>query len=96
MAQIQLTVCDVDKTELGKETQHYTINTPGGRSELDLCVDHAKPIEAILEQVYGGKVPHPNAPAKKTAAKKTTTPRRTRGAKVVSLEEIERMKAEQS
>lgn len=91
MAQIQLTVCDVDKSELGKETQHYTINTPGGRSELDLCVDHAKPIEQILDQVYGGMVPHP-APVKKTTAKKTSTPRRRGTAKVVSLEAIEAMK----
>ncbi|QMP84574.1 hypothetical protein KGG93_gp29 [Streptomyces phage Endor2] len=93
MAQIQLTVCDVDKTEFGKETQHYTINTPGGRSELDLCVDHAQPIEQILEVVYGGKVPHPTAPAKKaTAPKKTAAPRRRGSAKIMTLEEIEAMK----
>ncbi|QMP84544.1 hypothetical protein HUN43_00028 [Streptomyces phage Endor1] len=91
MAQIQLTVCDMDRTELGKETQHYTVTTPAGRSELDLCVDHAAPIESILTTVYKGQVAHP-APVKKTTAKKTSTPRRRAGAKVVSLEEIEAMK----
>ncbi|WJN63361.1 hypothetical protein [Streptomyces phage phiScoe55] len=95
MAQIQLTVCDIDKTEYGKETQHYSVTTPAGRSELDLCKDHAAPIEAILDQVYGGQVAHPTVtPVKKAApAKKAaTTPRRRGAAKIVSLEEIEAMK----
>ncbi|WJN62808.1 hypothetical protein [Streptomyces phage phiScoe2] len=91
MAKIQLVVCDMDRNELGKETAHYTVTTPDGRNELDLCKDHAKPIEAILAKVYGGEVAHP-APAVKTAAKKTTSPRRRSGAKVMTLEEIEAMK----
>ncbi|WJN62960.1 hypothetical protein [Streptomyces phage phiScoe25] len=96
MAKIQLTVCDMDRTELTKETKHYTVNTPEGRSELDLCEDHAAPIEQLLKAVYGDTVPHPHikAPAKKAAAKKTTsTPRRRGTAKIVSLEEIEAMKS---
>lgn len=91
MAKIQLVVCDMDNSELGKETQHYTVTTPSGRSELDLCKDHAKPIEAILGQVYGDRVAHP-APATKAAAKKTSTPRRRGASKVVTLEEIAAMK----
>ncbi|WJN63282.1 hypothetical protein [Streptomyces phage phiScoe54] len=96
MAQIQLTVCDMDRTEYGKETAHYSVTTPAGRVELDLCVDHAKPIEDIIDKVYGGEPIHKPTPAKKATAKKTTTPRRPRGAKIVSLEEIEAMKAGQS
>ncbi|APC43271.1 hypothetical protein Joe_31 [Streptomyces phage Joe] len=92
MAKIQLTVCDLDPSELGKETQHYTVTTPAGRSELDLCKDHSEPIESLLKQAYGDRVAHP-APAKKAAAKKTTTPRRrTSGSKIMTLEEIEAMK----
>lgn len=93
MAQIKVTVCDIDPTELGKPTTHYTITRDGERSELDLCKNHAGPIESLLDQLYAeqGQTPKP-VPARKTAAKKTSTPRRRSTSKVVSLEEIEAMK----
>ncbi|WJN63205.1 hypothetical protein [Streptomyces phage phiScoe45] len=98
MAQIQVTVCDIDPTEIGKETTHYTITRDGERSELDLCKDHGNAIETLLDQLYAVQSARPKvvkaAPAKPrvAAAKKTSTPRRRGSAKIVSLEEIEAMK----
>jgi hypothetical protein len=87
---VQVTVCDLDPTEIGKPTMHYTITRDGERSELDLCQDHAGPIETVLFQSdpSGADI----KPVKKAAAKKTTTPRRRSSAKVVSLEDIEKLK----
>ncbi|WLW38506.1 hypothetical protein [Streptomyces phage Vanseggelen] len=95
MAQIQVTVCDIDPTEIGKATTHYTITRDGERSELDLCKDHGNPIETLLDQLYAvqSSRPQPVAPAKKATAKKTSAPRRrSASSKVVSLADIEAMK----
>ncbi|WJN63439.1 hypothetical protein [Streptomyces phage phiScoe56] len=96
MAQIKVTVCDIDPTELGKPTTHYTISRDGERSELDLCKDHAGPIETLLDQLYvvqDKAIKATPTPIRKAAAKKTTSsPRRRGSAKIVSLEEIEAMK----
>ncbi|WJN62652.1 hypothetical protein [Streptomyces phage phiScoe10] len=92
---MQVTVCDMDPTEIGKPTTHYTITRDGERSEFDLCKDHGGPIETVLDKAYAAEQSRAStskaAPVKKTAAKKTSTPRRQR-AKVMTLEEIEALK----
>jgi hypothetical protein len=92
MAQIKVTVCDIDPTEVGKPTTRYTITRDGDRSEMDLCKDHASPIETLLYNVdkTGEKIKA--VPVKRTPAKKAAPTRRRGTAKVVSLEEIEAMK----
>jgi hypothetical protein len=89
---VQVTVCDMDPTEVGKATMHYTITRDGERTEMDLCKDHAGPIETLLFKLDESPAGITPQPVKKTAAKKTTTPRRRSTAKVVSLEDIEKLK----
>ncbi len=47
MARKQVVVCDVCEA-VGKPTTRYRITREGQRFEVDLCVDHAKRIEALL------------------------------------------------
>lgn len=99
---LQVTACDIDQKFPAKT---YTITASDGRSiSKDLCEEHAEPFEEWLEEAELGEekaetAPEPEpqpakrAPAKKApAAKKTTTPRRR--PKIVTLDEIERRKAE--
>ena len=95
---IEVTVCNVCQ-EVGKPVEQYVVGRLGAPVELDLCADHAAPIEAPIEALLGGQpkgagsrtpAKARKAPAKKAAAKKAA-PRR-RGTKVVSIEEIEAMK----
>jgi hypothetical protein len=96
MAQIKVTVCDIDPTEVGKPTTHYTITRDGDRSDMDLCKDHAGPIETLLYNVDATGAAVKAVPVKRTPAKKAAPTRRRGTAKVVSLEEIEAMKASQT
>uniref|UniRef100_A0AAU7GXZ7 Lsr2-like DNA bridging protein n=1 Tax=Streptomyces phage Kamino TaxID=3158857 RepID=A0AAU7GXZ7_9CAUD len=93
MAQVQVTVCDIDPTEVGKPTTRYTITRDGDRAEMDLCKDHAGPIETLLYEVDKSGAKVKAVPVKRAAAKKATTTSRRRGsAKIMTLEEIEAMK----
>ncbi|WJN63044.1 hypothetical protein [Streptomyces phage phiScoe3] len=92
MAKIQVTVCDMDQTEVGKPTTRYTITRDGDRAEMDLCKDHAGPIETLLYEVDKTGSNVKALPVKRTPAKKASTPRRRGSAKIMSLEEIEAMK----
>jgi hypothetical protein len=91
MAKIEVTVCDIDQAEVGKDTTQYVIIRGGEEKVLDLCKDHAAPIEALLA---GGVATQPikQAPVKKTAVKKATTPVSRPRAKIMTLDEIEALK----
>ena len=71
--------------QVGKPTKQYEIRVEGRKATPDLCADDAAPLEALLS---GGEAPAP----RKATVKKSTPPRRR--TKVVSIEEIERLKAE--
>ncbi|WLW38579.1 hypothetical protein [Streptomyces phage Verabelle] len=92
MAKIQVTVCDIDQSEVGKPTTHYTITRDGDRAEMDLCKDHAGPIETLLYNVDSTGAKVKAVPVKRASAKKATPARRRGSAKIMTLEEIEAMK----
>ncbi|QEQ94061.1 DNA binding protein [Streptomyces phage Saftant] len=92
MAQIKVTVCDIDQTEVGKPTTRYTITRDGDRMEMDLCKDHAGPIETLLYEADKTGATVKALPIKRTPAKKASAPRRRSTAKVMTLEEIEALK----
>ncbi|QDP44233.1 hypothetical protein KGG70_gp51 [Streptomyces phage Celia] len=75
-----------------RPTTHYTIARDGEAAEVDLCAEHGAPLDELFPAPVLAPVPPVKraAPARKAPAKKAA-PRR-RGAKVVSLDEIERMK----
>ncbi|AKY03712.1 DNA binding protein [Streptomyces phage Lannister] len=88
---IEIRVCDVDQA-VGEPTKTYTIAVEGRSVEVDLCAEHAAPLEELLHL----DTEEEREPAKpKPAARSTSTPKkrtsRTRP-KIVSLEEIEAMK----
>ncbi|USH45865.1 DNA binding protein [Streptomyces phage VieEnRose] len=86
---IEVTVCNVCQV-VDRPTAHYTITRNGAATEVDLCSEHSAP----LDELFPAPAPTPvkrATPARKAPAKKAAAPRR-RGAKVVSLDEIERMK----
>ncbi|MET9861949.1 hypothetical protein ABZY93_22030 [Streptomyces smyrnaeus] len=114
---IEVTVCNVCRT-VGRPAESYTIGRGGVVVEMDLCEEHAAPIEALLDQREEPAEPQAKTPgegppakdrpaeeppekekpaegppAKRASAKKGGTKRRSR--KVVSLEEIEKMKQNQ-
>lgn len=85
--QVSVTVCDVDK-EVGRETRHYTVKSTERSVEVDLCDEHAAPLESLLLLKAPAKTAATATPRK--AARKGTKRSRTQ---VVTLGEIERLKS---
>ncbi|WP_263729945.1 hypothetical protein [Cellulomonas sp. SG140] len=54
MAKLQVVVCDECKS-LDRPTKRYTLTGPQGRAVVDLCDQHARALEAILDK-YATKV----------------------------------------
>lgn len=77
MAVIEIEVCDVCKIP-GLEVGSYRVSAGTRTGDAVLCLEHAGPLEEILAR----------SPSKTV----TPRPRRSRTAKVVSLEEIEASK----
>lgn len=94
MAQVTVTVCD----ECGspeRTTQVWKIEGPGGSVRLDLCSVHSRVLErliglpsAVREASRGTSAPAPKkkAPAKKANGRPVTK------MKVISAEEIEKLR----
>ena len=93
MALIQ--VCDVCRIP-GKSLTVYSVHTEVG-SPVDIALCEGDDLlRELVEAARAGAVVEPVAPAKKAAAKKTTTPRkrvhRPLAARQATLEEIEAQK----
>ncbi len=87
MATRQVTVCDVCES-FDRDATRWVVQQAGGsKLPLDLCAEHAAPLEALLGHVKRPQVAPRAATAKRTVGRKTT-----RGADVVSMEDIENMK----
>lgn len=86
--QVSITVCEIDQ-EVGRETKHYTIKSDGAVAEVDLCQEHAAPLEALLQP----KPRRVDAPATmKRKPRKAAATRKRTPTKVVSFDEIEQLK----
>lgn len=48
-----VTVCDVCRDE-DRPTTAYAISSQGRRTNVDLCTEHEKPLQALLEGRSGG------------------------------------------
>lgn len=91
---IEVTVCNVCKDPARQPTAGYRVERHDGRSgEVDLCAQHAEPLEALLPPWPQGAATR--KAAKKVAAKKAGTGGRLRKTKMMTMEEIERAKAAQ-
>ncbi|MFJ8583568.1 hypothetical protein ACIRD2_02770 [Streptomyces sp. NPDC093595] len=85
-----VTVCNVCKTS-GLPTQKYRIERVGATERVvDLCPDHAAPVEDVL-----ARAAEPAADAEDTSAAPAPVRRRSSKRKVMTLEEIEELKAAQ-
>lgn len=83
MADLIVKVCDVcGRSSVPAQT--YTITREDeGESSMDLCAQHARPIERVIDQATG-KLPAPKAPGRRSQMK------------VVSMEDIEALKDDES
>jgi hypothetical protein len=89
LMEIQVTVCDIDR-KVGEPTKQYTISVDGKSITRDLCAEHAAPLEALLS---GQEPVEKPKPAPRRSASSTGAKKRGPRAKVVSLDEIEKMKS---
>lgn len=90
MGQVTITICDVC-ADRSKDTTHWILSGPTGKKDIDLCDEHAKP----LEELFGVDAPEPR---KATAKKASAKPRRGNGPRpgktpVASIEEIRALSA---
>lgn len=85
MAKVRVVVCDVCE-DIGKATKGYRITSEGKAASVDLCVEHAEPLEVLL--TGQGKADKRSAP-RQHRTRRSSTPLKT-------LEEIEREKAERA
>jgi len=66
MAKLQVTVCDECKS-LDRPTRRYVVGRDGERATMDLCDQHSRALDALLEK-HGAA-----SAAKKPFANKVTT-----------------------
>lgn len=89
--EIQVKVCDVCR-EVGRSVKLYSVAAGGRHADVDLCDEHAAPLEALLQSAPVKAAPAPRKKAAASSPRKTTRARRK--PEVVSFSDIERMKAE--
>lgn len=101
MAEVQVRVCDVCNS-VTLPASSYTITSGERAAHLDLCAEHAEPLEELMASI--APVAAKSAPARATRKKAAPPVKKAtrRGAttnrpsvKVVTLEEIEKLKRSQ-
>jgi hypothetical protein len=86
VAQISVTVCDSCGSQDG--VKKYQIRCGTRQAKIDLCTVHAKPVEELMPSASAPRVATKKTTAKKAPAKKAAG----RRAKVMTMEEIEKLK----
>ncbi len=92
---ITLVVCAICRSP-DRSVTTYRVSAEGRSREAELCDEHAAPLEALLagDASWLSRQPAPAAP--RAAVQKATRGRRGGGREVVTMEQIEAMKKQQS
>lgn len=96
---VEVVVCNVCE-DVNLPTSHFRISNEETDAELDLCVGHSQHLLALMDAatVSSGTAPRKASTSTRKTAKRTrkaatpTAPRKTGVSRVVSLEDIEKLK----
>lgn len=88
---VEVTVCNVCQ-EVGKSTQPYAIENTDRRVDLDLCEEHATPLEELLPLPRRARAERTRKTVPKKAQSPPARPRRS-ATPIMTMEEIEQRKA---
>lgn len=96
---VSVSVCDLCR-DVTRPTESYKVSGPGGSVTVDLCSEHAEPLNRFLNHSASVATPvkHTTTGRSQSSARTTQSPttRRSGKFKVVTMQEIEERKRQEA